>query len=256
MDKIVVIPARFGSSRLEGKPLLPIGGLPMVIRVARQAQSLADQSMTVVVATDDARIKDVCIEHSVDVVMTSPNHESGTDRVVEVYERLKSRGMASESSLIVNVQGDEPLIPVEFLDGFVDHCESVAADMYTAATKISDPESLSNPNVVKVVLNNKSDALYFSRAPLCLGRQTTDQVALNDVHLRHIGIYAYRGHFLKQWPKLPHSKLEVAETLEQLRALESGAKINVQVVENAPPHGVDTREDYERVCECFENGKK
>ncbi|MDK9790725.1 3-deoxy-manno-octulosonate cytidylyltransferase [Vibrio sp. D431a] len=256
MKKVIVIPARYGSSRLEGKPLLPIDGIPMVVRVAQQAIKATGNNARVVVATDDIRIAEVCKDYAIDSIMTSKEHESGTDRVIEVYETLSKNKFVGESDLVINVQGDEPQIPVEFLKNFIEYCESTDADMYTSATRVCNKESLVNPNVVKVVIRKDGRALYFSRAPICLGRKSLDELIMNNAHLRHIGIYAYRGHFLKGWKQYGASILEESETLEQLRALEYGAEIKVQVVDSAPPHGVDTYDDYIRVCDDFERMRK
>ncbi len=239
-DFLVVIPARLGSTRLPRKPLADIGGKPMVIRVAERAkQSLAH---SVVVATDSPEIAAVCREHRIECLLTSADHPTGTDRLAEVAQLLKLPAHA----LVVNVQGDEPLIPPELINQVA---QTLAANsqcaISTVAVEISDPAEIDNPNVVKVVLNQAGEALYFSRAPIPFVRdgQSTSKTA----HLRHLGIYAYRADFLQAYTKLEPAPPEQAEALEQLRALWNGYRIAVHIASEAPPAGVDTPEDLERV---------
>ncbi len=237
----VVIPARLASSRLERKALTDLGGKPMVVRVAeRAAQSKAKQ---ILVATDAVEIESVCQAAGLTVLMTRADHPSGTDRIAEVASRL---GLDDEA-LIVNVQGDEPLIPVELINQVAD---TLAANsecvMSTAAVAIQNAEEITNPNTVKVVLNHRHEALYFSRATV-----PYDRTQSSPTYYRHIGIYAYRVGFLKKYAQLSSSPLEVAESLEQLRVLWHGYRIAVHLASVLPPAGVDTPEDLARVRALF-----
>ena len=237
----VVIPARLASSRLERKALADLGGKPMVVRVAeRAAQSKAKQ---ILVATDAVEIESVCQAAGLNVLMTRADHPSGTDRIAEVASRL---GLDDEA-LIVNVQGDEPLIPVELINQVAD---TLAANsecvMSTAAVAIQNAEEITNPNTVKVVLNHRHEALYFSRAAV-----PYDRTQSSPTYYRHIGIYAYRVGFLKKYAQLASSPLEVAESLEQLRVLWHGYRIAVHLASVLPPAGVDTPEDLARVRALF-----
>lgn len=242
----VVIPARFAASRLPGKPLLPIAGQPMIAHVCQRAQ--AAQAEQVVVATDDARIFDTVSALGLEVVMTSADHQSGTERIAEVAQKLGW----SEDTVIVNLQGDEPLIPPAYLRNVaLALAGQQQAGMATLAAKISDNHELFNPNAVKVVLDRAGYALYFSRAPIPWVRASfPDQhvIATSSAeHLRHIGLYAYRVGFLQRYCQWTASPLEAIESLEQLRVLWYGEKILVQVVEQAPEAGVDTEHDLQRV---------
>ena len=237
----VVIPARLASTRLERKALADLGGKPMVVRVAeRAAQSKAKQ---ILVATDTIEIESACQAAGLTVLMTRADHPSGTDRIAEVASHL---GLDDEA-LIVNVQGDEPLIPVELINQVAD---TLAANsecvMSTAAVAIENAEEITNPNAVKVVLNQQHEALYFSRAAVPYDR--TQSV---PTYYRHIGIYAYRVGFLKQYAQLATSPLEIAESLEQLRVLWHGYRIAVHLASELPPAGVDTPEDLARVRAFF-----
>ncbi len=239
-DFLVVIPARLGSTRLPRKPLADIGGKPMVIRVAQRAkQSLAH---SVVVATDSPEIQAACDEHRIECLLTSADHPTGTDRIAEVAQLLKLPGNA----LVVNVQGDEPLIPPGLINQ-VAHtlAEHTQCAISTVAVPIIDVAEINNPNVVKVVLNRSGEALYFSRAaiPFVRDAQNDQKIA----HLRHLGIYAYRAEFLQAYTRLDPAPPEQAEALEQLRALWNGYRIAVYTAPEAPPAGVDTPEDLERV---------
>ncbi|CAH7354981.1 3-deoxy-manno-octulosonate cytidylyltransferase [Vibrio chagasii] len=251
---IVVVPARFGSSRLEGKPLADIHGVPMVVRVASLAIE-ALPSAYVVVATDNDQISDVCKRNGINVLMTSPQHISGTDRIVEVRGILEAQMGNLDGKIFLNIQGDEPLIPISFVRAFANSAvESINSGdgMFTAATPIKDVDSLLNVNVVKVVKNAQDKAMYFSRAPLCLGRAGMADVTLSPVaHLRHVGVYAYSNKLLYQWSDLPNSITEDNEVLEQLRVLEAGIPIGVKVFHDEIPHGVDTLEDLEHVRRIF-----
>ena len=239
-DFLVVIPARLGSTRLPRKPLADIGGKPMVIRVAERAkQSLAH---SVVVATDSPEIQAACDEYRIECLLTSADHPTGTDRIAEVAQLLK----LPSNALIVNVQGDEPLIPPELINQVASTlAEHQECAISTVAVPITDATEINNPNVVKVVLNRAGEALYFSRAPIPFVRDS--QVDQKTDHLRHLGIYAYRADFLQAYTRLEPAPPEQAEALEQLRALWNGYRIAVHIASEAPPAGVDTPEDLERV---------
>ena len=239
-DFLVVIPARLGSTRLPRKPLADIGGKPMVIRVAERAKQSLAQS--VVVATDSPEIQAACNEHRIECLLTSENHPTGTDRIAEVAQLLK----LPSNALIVNVQGDEPLIPPELINQVASTlAEHEQCAISTVAVPISDDAEINNPNVVKVVLNRSGEALYFSRAPIPFVR---DPLANQKIeYLRHLGIYAYRAEFLQAYSRLEPAPPEQAEALEQLRALWNGYRIAVHTASEAPPAGVDTPEDLERV---------
>jgi 3-deoxy-manno-octulosonate cytidylyltransferase (CMP-KDO synthetase) len=241
---LVVIPARLGSTRLPRKPLADIGGKPMVVRVAEQAKKSLAQS--VVVATDSTEIQAACDEHRIECLLTSSEHPTGTDRLAEVAQQLK----LPNNALVVNVQGDEPLIPPELINQvaqtLADHLECAIS---TVAVPISDDAEIQNPNVVKVVLNRAGEALYFSRASIPFVRNTEN--TKNASHLRHLGIYAYRADFLQAYTRLEPAPPEQAEALEQLRALWNGYRIAVHIAKEAPLAGVDTSEDLERVRSVF-----
>lgn len=243
---IVVIPARFSSSRLPGKPLQDIAGKPMVQHVWEQAKK--SSAARVVVATDDARIFEVCQGFGAEVLMTDAAHNSGTDRLAEVATQL---GLASDA-IVVNVQGDEPLIPPSIIDQVAANlAANPQAGIATLAEPIEDVQALFNPNVVKVVSDKSGLALTFSRAPLAWARdafaQSRDQLPAGVPYRRHIGIYAYRAGFLHDFVAWGPCWLEDTECLEQLRALWHGVRIHVADALEAPPAGVDTPEDLERV---------
>ena len=246
----VVIPARYASSRLPGKPLADIGGRPMVLRVLERALQAGAES--VVVATDDTRVQQAVEAAGYSALMTSPHHQSGTERLVEVAETLGW----SDDTLVVNVQGDEPLIDPalirEAARQLVLHQDAVMA---TLAHPIHDHADFINPNVVKVVADQAGYALYFSRAPIPWPRDAfaSEQVMPQDLGaLRHIGLYAYRAGFLRTYASLAASPLERHEMLEQLRVLWHGYRISLGVTPTAPAPGVDTQEDLERVRSLFE----
>jgi 3-deoxy-manno-octulosonate cytidylyltransferase (CMP-KDO synthetase) len=243
-DFLVVIPARLGSTRLPRKPLADIGGKPMVVRVAERAKQSLAQS--VVVATDSPEIQAACDEHRIECLLTSSEHPTGTDRIAEVAQLLK----LPDDALVVNVQGDEPLIPAQLIN---EVAHALASNpncaISTIATPISNWAEIDNPNVVKVVLNRNNEALYFSRAPIPFVRDVDQSAAIT--HLRHLGIYAYRADFLQAYTRLDPAPPEQAEALEQLRALWNGYRIAVHTTLDAPPAGVDTPEDLERVRLIF-----
>jgi 3-deoxy-manno-octulosonate cytidylyltransferase (CMP-KDO synthetase) len=245
----VLIPARLASTRLPDKPLADIGGVPMVVRVAQRAeQSGAAQ---VVVAADSERIADACSRHGVRVVLTRADHPSGSDRLAEACEHL---GLERDD-LVVNVQGDEPLIDPALVDAVAQLLrDRPQASMSTAAHPIASLEDFSNPNVVKVVLQADGLALYFSRAPIPWWRDGFAQgvqALPQPAPLRHIGIYGYRAGFLRAFPNMPPAPVESCEALEQLRALWHGHRIAVHISDAAPGAGVDTPEDLERVRALF-----
>jgi 3-deoxy-manno-octulosonate cytidylyltransferase (CMP-KDO synthetase) len=242
---IVAIPARMASTRLPGKPLRAIGGVPMIVHVARRA--LAAGATGVVVATDDARIADALAESGVLVAMTRADHASGSDRLAECAQAL---GWPDET-IVVNLQGDEPLAPASGIRAVAAAIAESDAPMATLATPMDSVEELLDPNCVKVVCDTAGRALYFSRAPVPWPR---DAFARDRNHLpasvpllRHIGIYAYRAGFLRRFAALARTPLEQAEWLEQLRALEHGFAIAVRVAPEPFPAGVDTAEDLARV---------
>jgi 3-deoxy-manno-octulosonate cytidylyltransferase (CMP-KDO synthetase) len=247
----VVIPARFGSSRFPGKPLKLIAGKPMVQHVWEQARKSAAER--VVVATDDARILEACRAFGAEVLMTRDDHNSGTDRLAEVAAQL---GLASDA-IVVNVQGDEPLIPPAVINQVAANLAAHAeAGIATLAEPIDDVEALFNPNVVKVVADLDGLALTFSRAPLPWARddfvKTREALPVGVPYRRHIGIYAYRAGFLHDFVSWGPCWLENTEALEQLRALWHGVRIHVADAAETPPPGVDTPEDLERVRRLLE----
>jgi len=249
MTFCVLIPARMASSRLPDKPLADIAGIPMVVRVAQRA--LQSSATRVVVAADDPRIVQACLAHGVTAVLTRDDHPSGSDRLAEACELLGLQ----DADIVVNVQGDEPLIDPNSIDAAAqllqqrDDCS-----MSTLAHAIHSVEDFRNPNVVKVVMDARNTALYFSRAPIAWWRdgfaQGIEQLT-EPAPLRHIGLYAYRVGFLKQFPLLPQAPLEQLESLEQLRALWHGHRIAVHVTPHAPGPGVDTPQDLARVRDLF-----
>lgn len=246
MAYTIVIPARYGSSRLPGKPLLDIHGKSMVQRVWEQAQ--LSNATRVVIATDDERIRAAAQGFGAQVCMTSASHPSGTDRLQEVAAQLRLPGDA----IVVNVQGDEPLIPPQVIDQVADNLARFPhAGIATLFENIHAIDDLMNPNVVKVVSNAQEMALYFSRAPVPFPRdafaQSAQEMPGEGKWYRHIGIYAYRTAFLHQFVTWPTAPQEQLECLEQLRALHNGIQIHVALSCQAVPGGVDTLHDLEQV---------
>ncbi len=238
----VLIPARMTSTRLPDKPLADIGGLPMVVRVARRAQQ--STATRVVVAADDARIVAACRAHGVEALLTRTDHVSGSDRLAEACEQL---GLADDA-VVVNVQGDEPLIDPALIDAVAATLAARPdAAMSTAAHAIDTLADFLNPNVVKTVLDARGNALYFSRAPIPCWRDGGAGALPPVAPLRHIGIYGYRAGFVRQFPTLAPAPVEACEALEQLRAMWHGHRIAVHVAAGAPGPGVDTPEDLARV---------
>ena len=245
----VVIPARYASARLPGKPLLDIGGKPMVVRVAEQAAKSG--ASEIVIATDFEKIMQAAAAHNIKAVMTRLDHASGTDRIAEVAQIL---GWADDT-IVVNVQGDEPLIDPKLIQEVAAHlAHSKEAVMATACHAIHDEASFLNPNIVKVVLDANGNALYFSRSPIPYPRD--DVFKQNIQAYRHIGIYAYRVGFLKKYATLAVTELEKIESLEQLRVLHHGYKIGVTITQHAPASGVDTQEDLDFVRSAFKDKEK
>ncbi|MEQ1513459.1 MAG: 3-deoxy-manno-octulosonate cytidylyltransferase [Lysobacteraceae bacterium] len=248
LDFVVAIPARYAASRLPGKPLRLLGGVPLVLHVARRA--LAAGAREVWVATDDVRIADALATSGVRIAMTSPEHVSGTDRLAE----CAMHAGWSDDTVVVNLQGDEPFAPAAGIRAVADTLVASGAPMSTLAAVIDDIAALLDPNTVKLVRAGSGDALYFSRAPIPWPRDAfagnsdtiRDTMPPGGPWLRHIGIYGYRAGFLKQFAALPPSPLERIESLEQLRALEAGHRIAVAITPAAFPPGIDTPGDLER----------
>ena len=242
----VVIPARFASTRLPGKPLLNIAGKPMIAHVCERAQEAGAEE--IIVATDDERIFKTVGDLGIKAVMTRADHQSGTERIAEVAQKCGW----SANDIIVNLQGDEPLIPPAIIrDVAFALANQNKAGIATLAAKIEEAEEIFNPNAVKVVLNKDGYALYFSRAPIPWERDAFAQAGNKPSgkmpYLRHIGLYAYTVDFLNRYCSWESSVLESVESLEQLRILWHGEAILVKVVEKTPQAGVDTHEDLLRV---------
>ena len=254
MSFVAIIPARMQSTRLPNKPLADIAGQPMVVRVVEQA--LQSNASMVVVACDDMAIQDAVTVAGYACMLTRSDHPSGTDRLAEAVDRLE----LPDDAIVVNVQGDEPLIDPALINAVAAHLASDASlAMATASHKIDSSEDFFNPNVVKVVCNAQQQAMYFSRAPIPWDRDSfaednddEDWVLPAELDAqRHIGLYAYRAGFLRAYSKLNASRLEEIEKLEQLRVLWHGYKIGVYRAAQAPAAGVDTQEDLERVRAVF-----
>ena len=247
----VVIPARYASTRLPAKPLLDLGGKPMVARVAERA--LLSGADEIWVATDHADVLAAAELHGLSVLLTRADHPSGTDRLAEVVEQ---RGWDDET-IVVNVQGDEPLIDPALIAQTARQLAESGADIATVAHPIDDAADFFNPNIVKVVCSAAGDALYFSRAPIPYARDHFAREAGGETlpagmpAYRHVGLYAYRVSFLRAYAKLAPSPVEGFEALEQLRALWHGFRISVAIADHLPAAGVDTPEDAERVQKWF-----
>ena len=243
--KHIVIPARFVSSRLPGKPLLEIHGRPMILRVVDQAKKVQGFD-DLCVATDDPRIADVCRAEGVDVVMTSPNHPSGTDRLSEV---ARIKGWASDD-IIVNVQGDEPLVPALLVRQVADLLiQRTDCSMSTLCEPIHSLEEFQRDSIVKVVMSKLNQALYFSRSPIPYDRDgaKVTEPKLHSQAYRHLGLYAYRVQLLQEYVQWDMGVLEQLESLEQLRVLENGHRIAIAVAQVNLPPGVDTQADLDRL---------
>lgn len=249
MSFTILIPARLASTRLPNKPMADIAGVPMIVRVAQRVSGLHAR---VVVACDHADIAAACKAHGVEAVLTRSDHPSGSDRLAEACIKLQLH----DDEIVVNVQGDEPLIDPKLVEFVADTLKkSALAHMGTACHAIESVADMSNPNVVKVVLDASSHALYFSRSLIPFNRDCRPDGPPHCVTpLRHIGIYSYRVGFLKRFPSLPQAPIEISESLEQLRALWHGYRIAVHVSAHAPGPGVDTPQDLERVRQLFASG--
>ena len=265
----VLIPARLASTRLPNKPLADIGGAPMIVRVAQRVLSgntsgntsgtASGSAFRAVVAADSPEIIAACQAHGIEAVLTRTDHPSGSDRLAEACNIL---GL-SDDEIVVNVQGDEPLIDPALVSDVASLLQrNPQMSMSTAAHPIETLADFSNPNIVKVVLDANNVALYFSRAPIAFARDFSGQAWWQDAAkthpemagaapLRHVGIYGYRAGFLRLFPTLSRAPIEVVEALEQLRAMWHGHRIAVHVTHRAPGPGVDTPEDLERVRQLF-----
>ncbi len=242
MSFTVLIPARLASTRLPNKPLADIGGQPMIVRVAQRAA--LSQARRVVVASDAPEVLAACAAHGVQALLTRADHASGSDRLAEACEQLGLDGR----EVVVNVQGDEPLIAPAMIDA----CAAQLAMrpdcvMSTVAHALESAEEFANPNVVKLVCDARGTALYFSRAPIPWWRDAGDARPQPGSALRHVGLYAYHAGFLRRFPQLEASPLEQIESLEQLRVLWHGERIAVHISAERPGPGVDTPEDLARV---------
>ena len=251
----VVIPARFASTRLEGKPLIDLHGKPMVQHVAEKA--LASRAERVIVATDHPDIERVCKREGIEVVMTSSNHPSGSDRLWEVVEGMS----VDDQHVIVNVQGDEPLMPPVAINQVAELATSSKdIGVATLCEPLNDWEDVKNPNYVKVVFDSDQKALYFSRAPIPWDREKfSSSERLSGIptgYWRHLGIYAYQKWALQQFVELEPSVLEISESLEQLRLLQNGIKIRIAQTQAEIPGGVDTPDDVVRVRDYLANQKR
>lgn len=252
MKFTVIIPARYASSRLPAKPLADIHGKPMIVRVMEQAKKSG--ATNVIIATDHQQVFDVVSSYGGEVILTSDKHNSGTERLAEVINYYQ----LADDEVIVNVQGDEPLIPPVIIDQVAENLVKYKTGMATLAVPIESALEAFNPGAVKVVTDKDGYALYFSRATIPWERDRFAQMAtdvnrqsIGDFYLRHIGIYAYRAGFIRQYINWAPSSLEQIEMLEQLRVLWYGEKIHVAVAKQAPAIGVDTQEDLDKVRALF-----
>ncbi|WP_428827204.1 3-deoxy-manno-octulosonate cytidylyltransferase [Azonexus sp. IMCC34842] len=248
----IVIPARYASTRLPGKPLLDLGGKPMIVRVAERARLAGAEEIWV--ATDNLEVRAAAEAYEVAALMTRADHPTGTDRLAEVVEQ---RGWSGET-IVVNVQGDEPLIDPEIIIQTARQLATSGADIATVAHPITEAGDFFNPNVVKVVCRADGDAAYFSRAPIPYARDHFarenggETLPAGFPAYRHVGLYAYRASFLKAYAGLSVAPTEQFESLEQLRALWHGYRISVALIDAAPAAGVDTPEDAERMRKLFD----
>ncbi|ABN74661.1 3-deoxy-manno-octulosonate cytidylyltransferase [Actinobacillus pleuropneumoniae] len=245
MKFTIIIPARYASTRLPRKPLLDILGKPMIQHVWERAKQAGGHR--VIIATDHSEIAEVVTRFGGEVCLTSDKHSSGTERLAEVVSKMN----ISDDEIIVNVQGDEPLIPPCIIKQVAENLDNHQVNMATLAVKLTQRDELFNPNVVKVLSDKNGMALYFSRAAIPFARDNfpdcSDDFVTQNQYLRHIGIYAYRAGFIKQYVQWQPTALEQLESLEQLRALWNGEKIHLDIALETPEVGVDTQEDLERV---------
>lgn len=239
MSFVVIIPARFASTRLPGKPLQDINGKPMIVHVLERARESGAQR--IIVATDHPDVARVVEAAGGEVCMTRVDHQSGTERLAEVVEKCA----LSDDTIVVNIQGDEPMIPPTIVRQVAENLANTPCGMATLAVPVHEAKEVFNPNVVKVVRDAEGYALYFSRAPVPWERDRFAQSheTIGDAFLRHIGIYAYRAGFIRRYVNWAPSPLEQLEMLEQLRVLWYGEKIHVAVAAEVPGTGVDTPED-------------
>ncbi len=254
MPAIIIIPARYASTRFPGKPLCPLSGKPLILHVYERSK-LAKSALEVFVATDNKLIYDAVEGFGGKAIMTSEGHQSGTDRIAEAVKILENTGYGiQDTDIIVNVQGDEPMIQPEMIDDVIEVMEDERASIGTLAKKIEKAEEITDPNIVKVVFNEDGFALYFSRSPIPYhrdGNQLSRHASrITQHYFKHIGIYAYRKDVLLRLSTLPSTRLEEIEKLEQLRALETGFKIKVKET-GFETIGVDTPTDLERVEKCL-----
>ena len=241
-DFVVVIPARYASTRLPGKPLREIDGKPMLEHVFRRASE--SRASDVVIATDDERIADAAEAFGARVCMTGDQHRSGTERIAEVADLLDW----DDEKVVVNLQGDEPAMPAVLIDQCAALLDDTAADIATLASPLVSQEDFEDPNVVKVVVDDSGNAIYFSRAAIPVVRDETMRDEARNIALHHHGIYAYRGGILRRFVAAESSRLELCEQLEQLRALSLGMVIRVAMPPVRPGPGVDTADDLLRVA--------
>ena len=246
MNVKVVIPARYGSSRLPGKPLLTLLDKPVIWHVIERCKEAGIEQNDIFVATDDQRIIDALRDESIQVVLTSSEHQSGTDRINEVAQ---IKGW-DEDTIIVNVQGDEPMIPYRLIQRIVSFTKlNPSYRITTAVVPLVSQDDFVNPNVVKAIIGHNGRALYFTRSPSPLNRDNSSDLSLAK---RHIGIYAYRTSALKQFCSYSEDELEQYEKLEQLRALSHGMSIGATTFDGFVPHGIDTIDDYENIRKIME----
>ena len=247
MSFVVIIPARYASTRLPGKPLVDINGLPMVVHVLHKA--LASGAERVIVATDHPAVAEAVTAAGGEVCMTRVDHNSGTERLAEVIDTCQ----LADDTIIVNVQGDEPLIPPAIIGQVAGNLAQASSGMATLAVPVTEAEEAFNPNAVKVVTDHQGYALYFSRATIPWDREryAASRDSIGETLLRHIGIYAYRAGFIRRYIRWQPCALEQIELLEQLRVLWYGEKIHVDVALQTPEVGVDTQADLERVREIL-----
>ncbi|MEW6484155.1 MAG: 3-deoxy-manno-octulosonate cytidylyltransferase [Pseudomonadota bacterium] len=247
MSFVVIIPARYASTRLPGKPLVDINGLPMVVHVLNKA--LASGADRVIVATDHPAVAEAVTAAGGEVCMTREDHNSGTERLAEVIDACQ----LADDTIIVNVQGDEPLVPPAIIRQVAENLSQASSGMATLAVPVTEAEEAFNPNAVKVVTDHQGYALYFSRATIPWDREryVASRDTIGDTLLRHIGIYAYRAGFIRRYIRWQPCALEQIELLEQLRVLWYGEKIHVDVALETPQVGVDTQADLERVREIL-----
>lgn len=244
----VIIPARYHSSRLPGKPLANIGDKPMILHVCEQAKKSGAKSISV--ATDNSEIMSVVNKAGFSGIMTSEDHESGSDRVYEATQILK----LSKQDIVVNVQGDEPFIPPENISQVASILATRNANMATLCCRIIDPREANNPNVVKVIFDKHGKAIYFSRSVIPFNRDNDlDSAESLTPYYRHIGLYAYTTEMLSQFVKWPISSLESIEKLEQLRVIENGESIYINVLERVPTPGIDTPDDLENANRYYQS---